>query len=181
MGSLACGVVSDMRVVHRRKDLTCLLFSLLLLPVYGLLTAVLPASSATGSGSDSDSDSAPSMWLLVCCMLLAGVGASGPKTLIGLMARSAVPLQHIGLAGGVLGFVGQLGGALAGSALGSVLQVRGWRAFFPLLLAVSGLCSALILACMCLSGGAEEQAGRDSISGTEEHVKKMSVKSVKSE
>jgi sugar phosphate permease len=78
-------------------------------------------------------------------MLLVGVGASGPKTLIGLMVRDSVPVQHMGLAGGVLGFVGQIGGALAGRGIGSMLEVFGWRSFFPSLLGVAAVCSSVIV------------------------------------
>jgi sugar phosphate permease len=88
------------------------------------------------------------MTVLAVCMLVVGVGGSGPKTLIGLMVRNAVPGQYMGLAGGVLGFVGQIGGAVAGSGLGTLIQVYGWEAFFPTLLGVAGLCSGFIVVFM---------------------------------
>lgn len=139
-GSLASGVVSDMRIVNYRKDLTCLLFSLLLLPVYLIL-----AMSLADRQVEHTVEMLPSMYLLLGCMLLVGVGASGPKTLIGLMVRDSVPVQHMGLAGGVLGFVGQIGGALAGRGIGSMLEVFGWRSFFPSLLGVAAVCSSVIV------------------------------------
>ena len=140
-GSLASGVVSDMRVLNHRKDLTCLLFSLVLLPIYALLSIrTLPASELV--------DGAPSIGYLSVCMLLVGIGASGPKTLIGLMVRDFSPMQYMGLAGGLLGFIGQIGGALAGSGMGTLLQSHGWEVFFPTLLASGVVCSALILGFM---------------------------------
>lgn len=154
VGSLAAGVVSDWSLLDYRKDLTCLLFSSLLLPSYGLLvyTLALPLSLSLPLSVDSSADtrvlpssaSAPSMFFLATCLALVGVGASGPKTLLGLMVRNAVPLQRMGLAGGVLGFVGQLGGAAAGRGLGSLVELQGWGVFFPTLLGVSGVCSGVI-------------------------------------
>lgn len=138
LGSLAAGVVSDMSLVGHRKDVTCLLFSALLLSSLAFLSIIL---------SDTHSPftpSAPSMLLLTGCMLVAGVGANGPKTLLGLMVRNAVPVRRMGLAGGVLGFMGQIGGAVAGSGLGSLVESKGWGVFFPTLLGGACLCSGAI-------------------------------------
>jgi len=143
-GSLASGVISDMRIMNHRKDLTCLLFSLVLLPTYALLSITgLPDTDMHGVASALSNTG----WLSVC-MLVVGIGASGPKTLIGLMVRNFVPMKHMGLAGGLLGFIGQIGGALAGSGMGIMLQTRGWVVFFPMLLTVAVMCTALILAFM---------------------------------
>jgi sugar phosphate permease len=78
-------------------------------------------------------------------LFLIGVGTSGPKTLIGVSVRETVPFRAIGLAGGILGIVGQLGGAAAGVVLGFALQHYGWEVFMPLLLASSVACAILLL------------------------------------
>jgi sugar phosphate permease len=160
IGSLSSGFMSDSSILGHRKDLTCLLFSLLLLPTFGVLVAMLSLHTAT---EDSLSPLSPNMYLLAGCMLLVGVGGSGPKTLIGLMVRNCVPGQHMGLAGGVLGFVGQLGGAAAGSGLGALVQTQGWGVFFPTLLGVAVLCSGLLGVFMWYESESDDKGGRGSL------------------
>ena len=137
--------------MNHRKDITCLLFSALLLPSYGFLAWTLrdPHSSLSlPLPFPLAAEDPPNLPLLAACLLVVGVAASGPKTLLGLMVRNAVPLNRMGLTGGVLGFVGQIGGAVAGSVLGSLIEVHGWEVFFPTLFGVSCLCSGVIVVFM---------------------------------
>ena len=141
MGSLGCGILSDMSIVGYRKDLTCFIFSLVLLPVYFALFY------ATWNSTNylHYEENVQYNFLLSVGVLLLGVGSSGPKTLLGLMVRNFVPATYIGLSGGLLGFTGQVGGALAGSGLGTLLQTHGWGCFIPILFFGAASCSASLL------------------------------------
>jgi sugar phosphate permease len=79
------------------------------------------------------------------CLFLIGMGVNGPKTLIGVSVRESVPSSAIGLAGGILGIIGQVGGAAAGVVLGFALQSYGWGIYMPLLFISAVLCAVLIL------------------------------------
>jgi MFS family permease len=123
--------------------LSCLSLCLLLLSPYHYLSLVpdiLLRSLLPSQGL-----------LLSLCLFLIGMGVNGPKTLLGVSVRESVPSSAIGLAGGILGIIGQLGGAAAGAVLGSALQTHGWGIYLFLLFVSAAACAVLILLFLLLS------------------------------
>lgn len=141
-GSVMAGYCSDLVIVGKRKDIVCWLISLVLLVSIGLLL--------WGSPLDLEGSIASSLCLHHISynvgMFFLGFGTNGPKSLIGLLVRESVPLEYFGIAGGILGLVGQVGSALAGHSLGTLLQSFGWNIFFPILFYVSSIFSASMFA-----------------------------------
>ena len=82
--------------------------------------------------------------LMSFALFLIGIGANGPKTLIGVSVREIVSENTVGLAGGLLGIVGQIGGAAAGIAIGYLLQNFGWGVYIPIL-GMSVIVSGILL------------------------------------
>lgn len=104
--------------------------------------------------------------LLSLCVFCIGAGLNGPKTLLGMCVRDEVSRDAQGLAGGILGIVGQMGGASSGVVIGSLVQANGWSIFIPILFVVSILCSF----CLLMSINAKGVAGVSHQSRDKNHV-----------
>ena len=99
-GSLACGAVSD--VLGGRRCLAALLFACVCLPGYWAFP--LPPDPLTFVAHHIYTYDAR----LRFALLAMGFGINGPKTLLCIAVRDVVPKEAVGVAGGVLGLVGQV-------------------------------------------------------------------------
>lgn len=157
-GSLLCGVVSD--ALGGRRCLTCLLFACVCLPGYWCLPISLSAadpvsalhkpmtasatatSSSVGFGMGFGMGFGLSDWgiellgwdvRMRACLFALGMGINGPKTLLSMAVRDAVPMEIAASAGGVFGLVGQVGASASGYGLGHALERYGWSSFVHIL------------------------------------------------
>lgn len=138
-GVALCGPVSDL--LRGRRDVTSALFAALCVPP--LLSLASRPSPASTEALVSEY-----LWLSVA-MLLVGVTINGPKTLATVGVRESVPEEIGGSVCGLLGLLGQLGGAVAGAPLGHVIEVFGWS-YLPVVLGSSMACSSGCLALIAI-------------------------------
>ena len=66
--------------------------------------------------------------VLVVLLVVAGLGVSGVKTLAGLHVAEHSPRSTVGLTGGLVELLGQVGAAAAGWPIGSLSSSAGWSA-----------------------------------------------------
>ena len=79
------------------------------------------------------------------CLFALGLGINGPKTMLSMAVRDAVPREIAATAGGVFGLVGQLGASASGYGLGHALELYGWGSFVHTLHHATVLLVALLL------------------------------------
>jgi sugar phosphate permease len=84
----------------------------------------------------------------------------GPKTLIGIAIREAVPTEAAGMASGVVGVIGQVGSTLAGSGIAQALIIFGWASYSTILCSAS--CVTLLLYAVSYWGCYSTALRRDS-------------------
>ena len=113
LGSLAGGMLSDRLFDGRRAPIIGGFSFFAIIPI--LLLSSPPVSSPF------------LMWVLPpLCYFLFGVFSFAPHVLIGLFARELCRPIVQSTAGGVVKFLGQVGGAMAGAPLGVVVDMYGW-------------------------------------------------------
>lgn len=81
--------------------------------------------------------------MFTTCLLIAGIGIAGSRTVIGMVVRHLSPQGIEGFASGVNGIVGQAGASLSGIGLGYALDSSyRWSLFHPIM---AGSCIAATL------------------------------------
>ena len=76
---------------------------------------------------------------------LVGVGVHGIKNLAGLYAAEVAPTRAVGLAGGIVEVLGQLGAGVAGAPVGALAAEQGWRQVMWALAAAMAISTLLAL------------------------------------